>query len=491
MSQSLIDHPNFDPSDEESVSRREGTIAGPVVGCVLLLSTHPSCGALGGINASAAWTLGLLGWMAVWWMTQAVPLAVTSLLPILFLPLLEIGTFRDNATHYADSIIFLFAGAGVIGIALQRHGVSARFTHGVLRVAGTSSIGVVTGLFVATMSLSAFMSNAAVTAMMLPLAMGIIAAAKPLPSVTAEQGQRGMRNVAMVCLLVVAYASTVGGVTTVIGSPPNGIAAKYLADSGSPVEFMEWARFGTPVAILFAPIAITTMLWLFPLKAISFEGIQSNAVVRFSPAAWITLAVFLLTILVWMTAPAWATGWRPKYLTDGAVAIGAAVLLFTVPASIRPWRPVLSWKVTQGLPWGVYILFGGGLALADAMQRTGLSQAIGESFSGLGAMPSLVVLGVVVTVLVFASEIASNTALTATAVPILGALAPQLGIPVERLVIAAAFAASYAFMLPVGTPPNAMVFATGLIPSTAMMRVGLCLNVMAIIVITLMSQWLL
>jgi sodium-dependent dicarboxylate transporter 2/3/5 len=469
---------------------RAGLVVGPLAGAVLVACTHPALGHVR-LAAPASWTLGLLAWMAIWWMTQAVPMAITSLLPALLLPLLGVGSFRDNAAHYADNIIFLFAGAGMIGLALERHGASERFTRALLGVAGTSPAGALCAVFAATMGISAFMSNAATTAMMVPLAMGIIAAARPAPGVDAAQAAMARRNFATVLLLAAAYASTVGGAATIVGSPPNAIAAKYLTDSGIPVDFMRWARFAVPVALLFAPLALATMALMLPVRGLSLHELRLRPPSPFGAAGWLSASIFACTVFVWVTASLWPAGWRPTHLTDGGVAIAAASLLFVLPASARPWKPLLSWRCAERLPWGVYILFGGGLSLADAMQRTGLSAAIGQSFTGLGSMPAVVVLACVVAVLVFASEIASNTALTATAVPILGALAPELGIPPERLVIAAAFGASYAFMMPVGTPPNAMVYATGLVPHGAMLRVGLALNLIAIILITLMASWML
>ena len=467
-----------------------GLIAGPLVAAALVLVSHPALGHAR-LTAPASWTLGLLGWMAIWWMTHAVPMAITSLLPALLLPLLGVGSFKENAAHYADNIIFLFAGAGVVGLALERHGVSERFTRALLRVAGTSPLGVLCAVFVATMTISAFMSNAATTAMMIPLVMGMIAAVQPAEGVGEAQGAVAKRNFAIVLLLAAAYASTVGGAATIVGSPPNAIAAKYLTDAGTPIDFMKWSRFGAPVAMLFAPLVIAVMVRMFPIRGLSLHALQLHTPRPFTAAGWLSAGIFLSAVLVWVTAPLWSAGWRPAQLTDGGVAIAAAALLFVLPARVRPWKPLMQWRAAERLPWGVYILFGGGLSLADAMQRTGLSNAIGQSFTGLGGLPAIAMLACVVTALVFASEIASNTALTATAVPILGALAPDLGVPPERLVIAAAFAASYAFMMPVGTPPNAMVYATGLLPHTAMMRVGLALNLIAIVVITLMASWML
>ena len=466
---------------------RMALVAGPIAGVALAAFVHPAAGARGGLSADAACTLGLLAWMAIWWMSEAVPLAVTSLLPVVVLPLSGVGSFRDNALHYADAIIFLFAGAGVIAAALERHGVTRRFAGSMMRLAGPSPVRNLMAIFLVTALASAFMSNAAVTAMMLPIAIGLAATARPTQP--GEAGERGRRHFGMAVLLSAAYASTIGGAATLIGSPPNAIAAKWLADAGHAVDFAGWARFGVPLSCLVGVATIAVLVRLHPMHGVRCEH-SHERVEPLGVPAWIAIAVFACTVLAWMSGPAWPNGIRAG-LGDGTIAVVAAILLCAIPSSRTRWEPVVPWSDVERLPWGVYILFGGGLSLADAMQRTGLSTAIGQSFAGLGTLPALVALGLLVAALVFTSEIASNTALTATAVPIVGALAPSLGVPVERLVIATALGASYAFMLPVGTPPNAMVYASGLVPQRAMMRAGLALNLIAIVLVTLVAHWML
>lgn len=466
---------------------RFALVAAPIAGAALAILVHPAAGARGGLSAEAACTLGLLAWMAIWWMSEAVPLAVTSLLPVVVLPIAGVGSFRDNATHYADGIIFLFAGAGVIAAALERHGVTRRFAGSMLRLAGSSPVRNLAAMFLVTAAASAFMSNAAVTAMMLPIALGVAATARSTDA--GEAGERARRHFGIAVLLSAAYASTIGGAATLIGSPPNAIAAKWLADAGHPVDFAGWARFGVPLSCLIGLVALVVLVRLHPMGGLRCEHAEERSS-PFTNAAWISIVIFAGTVVAWVTGPAWPIGLRAG-LGDGGVAIVAAITLCALPTSRSRWAPVVPWGDVERLPWGVYILFGGGLALADAMQRTGLSDAIGHSFAGLGTLPAIVALGLLVTALVFTSEVASNTALTATAVPIVGALAPSLGVPVERLVIATALGASYAFMLPVGTPPNAMVYATGLVSQRAMMRAGLALNMLSIVLVTIVAHLML
>lgn len=476
-----------DGSGPRSIPARVALVGGPLLGAALAALTHPDVGAWGGLSREAAITLGLLGWMAGWWMLEAAPMAVTALLPAILLPLLGVGSFRDNACHYADSVIFLFAGGGVVALALERHGLTERFTRGLLGLAGTSPLRVVMAVFAGTAAVSAFMSNAAVTSMMIPIVAGLASTVRPRVDTSAALATRSRANFATVTMIVVAYASTVGGTATVIGSPPNAIAAKWLGDNGVSIDFLRWAQFAAPVACVMGVVSVIVLLRLFPVRGIEC-GMPPGEGPRMQGAAWITLAVFAGAVACWITPPEWNAPWRPTMLADGVIAVIAAALLLCLPTSTRSWEPALPWQATQRLPWGVYILFGGGLALADAMQRTGLSQAIGHSFAGLGGMHAFLALGAVVTVMVFASEVASNTALTATAVPIVGALAPALGVPPERLVIATALGASLAFMLPVGTPPNAMVYATGRVSQRQMIRAGFLLDIASIVVITVLAH---
>jgi sodium-dependent dicarboxylate transporter 2/3/5 len=467
-----------------------GRVAGPLLGAALVAATHPGALGAGGLGAPAAWTLGLLAWMAIWWMTHAAELAVTSLLPVIALPMLGVQPFREVAANYADQVIFLFAGGATLGWALERHGLSARFVGAMLSVAGRSPAMVVAALLVAAACVSAFVSNLATTAAMLPLAAGVATRAQAAPGTDPAAAERARRNLSVAALLAIAYGSSIGGGATIVGSPPNPIAAQYLADRGEPIDFVGWLAIGAPVAAAMSLATIAVLLRMLPVRGIELVPDGTGASAPWTWRARATLAVFLATVLVWTTGRAWPAGWRPAELTDGAVAISAAALLMLLPARDGSRARIVPWSAVRDLPWGVFVLFGGGLAIADAMQETGLSEAIGRSLAGLGGAHPAIALAALVGTMAFASEIASNTALTATAVPIVGALATSLGLPVRTAVLAATFGASYAFMLPVGTPPNALVFATGRVPQPTMMRVGLVLNLTAIALITAMA-WVL
>jgi sodium-dependent dicarboxylate transporter 2/3/5 len=472
-------HPTARASDEDEGTgpvARIGRWAGPVLGAALAWWMHPSGGGAGPLGATGALTAGLLLWMAIWWVTQALELAVTALLPVALLPVLGVMPFKELAAAYADNVIFLFAGSTVIGIALDRHGVSAHFVHWLLTAAGSRPAMVVTAFFVASASISAWVSNAATTALLLPLALGVAQNAAARPGTAPEDAARAVRNLTAAVLLAVAYGSTVGGGATLVGSPPNGIAANYLRTAGIDMDFARWMRYGVPAALAAAPVVVAALVVMLPARGIALERADRSTLPPLGRDGWTALAVFALTVLVWTTWRSWPAAWQPAGLTEGGVAIAAAVALMAIPSRGAGRGRLVPWTETGRLPWSVFILFGGGLAIGLAMERTGVADAIGGAFRGLGSLPEPVALAAIVFGLAFASEIGSNTALTATAVPILGAIAPAVGMSVEKVVVATAFGASYAFMLPVGTPPNALVYGTGKVPYASMLRIGLVLN---------------
>jgi sodium-dependent dicarboxylate transporter 2/3/5 len=431
----------------------------------------------------------MLIWMAIWWATQAVELAITGLLPIVVFPLAGVAPTEQVLPPYANDFIFLFAGGCVIAFAIERHGLGERFTSMVLSRIGHSPRRVIAGFMVVTAIVSAWVSNTAATAMMIPLAMAAIAwfaAAQPRVEGGVPSDGTAMRQFQQAVLLGVAYGASIGGVMTILGSPPNPIAAEWIRESGGRMSFARWASFGVPAGIAMMVASLVAFRFLFPCRGLAVPS-RSTAVfsdrVPMTRAAWVALCVFACAAALWVLAPVLepALGIRPR---DGQIAVAAAIVLLSVPARRGSVEPVVPWGDVGRLPIGVFLLFGGGLALADAMQRNGVSNAIAGSLGSLGALPEVALIIAVVLVLVFASEIASNTALAATAVPIVGAMAAGVGVPAERLVIAAALGASYAFMLPVGTPPNAIVFATGRVPVRSMLRAGLVLNLIAAAVIT-------
>ena len=471
-----------------SRSRAVALVAGPALGALGWIWWHPSVGG-GGLSPAGAAVVGMLIWMSIWWATQAVDLAITGLLPIVAFPLAGVAPTEQVLPPYANDVIFLFAGGCIIAFAIERHGLGERFTSIVLSRVGHRPGRVIAGFMATTALVSAWVSNTAATAMMLPLAIAAIAwfAGAQRPEGGAPpSGRDPMRQFQQAVLLAVAYGASIGGAMTLLGSPPNPIAAEWIRESGGEMTFARWASFGVPLGTAMLAGSLLAFRFLFPCRGLVAPARDAAAFADRAPmtrAAWISLAVFACAAVAWVAAPALAT-WTGVRLRDGQIAVAAAIVLLAVPSGRGQAQSVVPWSDMGRLPIGVFLLFGGGLALADAMQRTGVSDAIAASLAGLDAVPGPLLILLVVLVMVFASEIASNTALTATAVPIVGAMAAGLGVPPERIVIAAALGASYAFMLPVGTPPNAIVYATGRVPVRAMLRAGLVLNIVAAAIVT-------
>jgi sodium-dependent dicarboxylate transporter 2/3/5 len=458
-------------------------LAGPSLGVAAWWLAPSSLG------AEAQATLGLTAWMATWWLTGVVPLAVTSLLPVLLLPLLGVRSFGQASAPYADPLVFLFAGGVAIARGLETYGLSERLSASLLRIAGRDARATLAALMLATALLSGFVSNTATAAMMLPIAIAIADAAE-------RRGDRAgparlRRNFGTAAVLGIAYAASIGGTLTLIGSPPNAIAADFLDSSDRPVSFAGWLKFGVPTVVLLLPIAWYLLAFrLFPVAGLHIEAEGANIP---SPAlprgARLVAAIFLATVVAWISRPLWA----PPAVTDTTIALAGAIAMLTVPVPGGPYRPLLSWRDLRTMPWGVLILFGGGLSLAGAIEATGLARWIGDALSFAARLPEPALVLVVALAGTFASELASNTALTATVVPVLGAFAATAGVDPSILVVPMALGASLAFMMPVGTPPNAMAYATGRVSVAEMAKAGFWLNLVAAAVILVsvkLAAWL-
>lgn len=467
------------------LAARIGRFAGPALGAVAVVLTHPACLGLAGLSADQSWVLGMLVLMATWWVTLAVEPALTGLVPVLMLTALGLGRTSEVLGAYANEVLFLFGGGALIALALERTGVSGRFASALVGLAGTSPMRVLAAIMVASALLSAFVSNLATAATMLPLALALGARAARGSGDAAAAGRFSTS-----LLLGVAFGSSIGGALTVIGSPPNPIAVDWLNDNGVAMDFQRWLKFSVPAAAVFLPIAIAVLgLWLFPARGVVVPREDGGPRTPLGRDAIVALVVFVAAVALWSLRPQLAAV-APGVL-DGTIAVAAATALFLAPSATRPGRAILVPADFGRVPWRVLVLFGGGIALADAMGRTGLSTRLGEVIAAAGTLPSIATLAILVTTLVLASEIASNTALAAMAVPIVGALAPGLGVAPEQLVIPAVFAASWAFAMPVGTPPNALVFASGRIQVHDMMRAGIVLDLIAIAVIVTMARLIL
>jgi len=443
--------------------------------------------------------------MGVWWITTAVPLEVTSLLPVALLPLLRVGSIERATAPYANSVVFLFLGGFFLAAAMERWNLHKRLAYAILGLVGTEKRRVVLAFMVATGFLSMWISNTAAAVMMLPMAMAVIALAHAAPSV--HDGTTPARDGFGTALaLGIAYAASIGGIGTLIGTPPNAIFAAaarqiYHADIG----FGSWMATAVPAQVallLFAWILLTR--WLFPTRG-HVAGLRERLADErktlgpLAGAERFVLWVFVLTALAWVLREPKALGGVTlpglstllPGLSDAGIAVLAGLVLFAVPTSVRRGGFALDWETASRVPWGILLLFGGGLSLADAFQASGLSEWIGGLLTHVAGEPRIVVVLAVATLFIWLTEITSNTAIAAMAMPLLAGIAVGIGQPPLVLMRVAALSASMAFCLPVATPPNAVVFASGAVTVPQMVRAGVWMNLGAMLVITVLGTWFL
>jgi sodium-dependent dicarboxylate transporter 2/3/5 len=494
--------------------KRIGLFGGPVLAlvCYYFLPPHYSTGPGEWVEFSQAGraTLGMMVWMATWWLTEAVDIEVTALLPIVAFPLLGIAPLSKVLPPYAADVIFLFMGGFIIGLAIERWGLDRRIAYFVLRLVGARPSAIIGGFMVVTAFLSMWVSNTACAAMMVPIALSVIdlvlrsrTGADLKESGGIPQDRIPERNFATGLLLCVAYAASIGGIATIIGSPPNGIAVRYIQQTfQKEVSFFDWLLIGGPFTLIFLPIAwlmITRVLFRSDIGEIAGGRQHFNDEYRklgpLSRGEKTVLAVFFITAFLWICSPLLKpvviAGVKPLAgISDSVIAMLAAMALFLIPVDRAKGVRAMDWDTAVKLPWGVLMLFGGGLTLAASVEANGVSEFIGNGTRGLAGLHPLLLLLAITAITVFLSELTSNTAQVATLVPVLAAMAPVLGMNPYVLIIACTLGASSAYMMPVGTPPNAIVFGTGLVRMPQMMKAGFWLNLTGILVITALA-WLL
>ncbi|WP_027966787.1 SLC13 family permease [Halomonas halocynthiae] len=466
-----------------STAARIGLWLGPAFLLMTLVIPPP-----GSMPETAWYCVGLALLMATWWSTEAIPIPVTSLLPMAAAPALAISDIKSVASNYAHPIIYLFLGGFLLGIGMQRWNLHRRIALMVLRVVGQEPRRQIAGFMIATGFLSMWVSNTATAIMMLPIGMSVI-------SLIENGDPEARRRYATALLLAIAYSASIGGVATLIGTPPNALLAAYLSDSrGIDLGFAQWMLIGVPISMAMMVVA----WWWLTRKGFALEAAEDSATLirdelaklgRISSAERRVGMIFLLAAISWIIRPL-LNDMGIDWLSDTGIAIIAGILLFLTPSGDGNGNRLLSWGDTHDLPWGILLLFGGGLALAGAITKSGLAEWIAEQLGMLAAFPLLLMIGMVVLVIIFLTEVTSNTATAAAFLPLLGALALSLGISPLLIAVPAAIAASCAFMMPVATPPNAIVFATGQMKIQSMIRAGFALNLMSTVLVTLMSYGL-
>lgn len=459
-----------------------------------MLSAAATTQNVAAVATSMTVVLALLVLMVTWWITEAIPLPVTALLPGVVLPLFHVTGVAGSALfsfdaknvlmNYAHPVIFLFLGGFLIATAMQKWGLDKRLTLFILTrgsIANDTRL-VMLGMMAITAFISMWISNTATTAMMLPAAVGVLRHAG---------GEPGKSHYGTGLMLGIAWAASIGGVGTIIGTAPNGICVSILQSSGlADISFVDWMKFGVPYVVVMVPIAWLILLKMFPPEVRSIIGgkaaisEQRIALGRWSNGEKVTIVVFHLAVVLWITNPFWPSllpsdlvhrlAWFDEYV----VALFCALLLFMIPVDWKKKTFALDWSDSAAVDWGALLLFGGGIALSDAMFKTGVSPLIAHTFVALAGTPSTFVLLLLFVFLIdFMTEVTSNTAVTSMMIPVVISIAHGAGANPLVLAIGSTVAASMAFMLPVATPPNAIVYGTGYIKITQMAKAGFVLDI--------------
>lgn len=472
-------------------TRKVGLFLGPLLFALIVIIT-PETPFLG---KPAHHTLAVGAWMITWWITEAVALPVTALLPIVLFPLTGVLPIKEAAAPYANPIIFLFMGGFMLALALEKWKLHLRIALNIVRLTGTNANGIILGFMLATAALSMWISNTATTVMMLPIGVSVIEILRrrePNMEVT-----KGTRYFSLTMMLGIAYSANIGGIATIIGTPPNTVLAGILNEKYNyTIDFARWLAFGLPLSLVMLGVTYLFLVKiLYPNRLGNFEGAQQvikeelAKLGKINKAERIVLALFLTTAFFWIfkntlnkVFPAWQ-------LTDATIAMVASVALFVTPIDYKKGVFVLEWKDTERLPWGILTLFGGGLSLASALSTVGIIGIIGDAVGVVGGSLNVsMIFLILVALMLFMTEVMSNVALTAVLVPVVAGVAVGLNQNPLWMTIPVTIASSCAFMLPMATPPNAIVFASGHIKVSQMVRVGIFLNIIAILLLVLVAN---
>ena len=446
------------------------------------------------VNSTSAWfVFGVLVLMAIWWATEALPVAVTALLPLALFPLLNVVDFQSAADPYANKNIYLFLGGFILALGIESSGLHKRMALKMILAVGSTGATLVGGFMLVAALLSMVVMNTSTTLMLLPIGLAVCSVvANTIPNIS--QDQQKYFDTAL--MLGIAYAATIGGMSTIIGTAPNLVFVSFLEEQyGVVIDFFSWMKLGVPVAIvmLFSAWVILTKI-IFPTSfeaSLETKEKLNNMLLELGPLTKDEIKIsfiFGFAVIAWITSrlvrETFGIG-----IEDAGVAIIVSIILFMVPSSNKK-NDLMQWNKTTQLPWGLLILFGGGLSLAAQVSGTGLGIWIGQGLTILKTVHPLVLIFAIATLIIFLTEMTSNVATTSTFLPVIGALAIAIGVIPVKLTIPVCLAASCAFMLPVATPPNAIVYGSGKFTIATMMKAGFALNIVGIFVVSLFSYYL-
>jgi sodium-dependent dicarboxylate transporter 2/3/5 len=472
-------------------SRKIGLYLGPILFILTRFFLE-----LEGLSDQANAVLASTLWIAIWWITEAIPIAATSLLPIILFPLSGALPLADTTSSFGHRFVFLYLGGFILALAIQKWNLHKRIALNIIKVVGTNVQKIILGFMVATAFLSMWISNTATAVMMLPIGIAIIKQMKDLKNTSEDENLIFGKAL----MLSIAYSASIGGIATLIGTPPNLVFAGIIQETYNiEISFLKWFQFGLPISILLLAIS-----WVYLTKvAFKFKQNEFNKgkeeinrqleeLGSISYEEKIVLSVFVLTGLAWILRTYLLNKFIPN-LDDSIIALISGISLFLFQANNQEGKKekIMNWEDAVKLPWGILLLFGGGLAIAQGFQSSGLANWIAENLTQLNGFSLFIILLVLITAVNFLTEITSNLATTAMLLPILAPTAVTLGVHPYILMVGATLAASCAFMLPVATPPNAVVFGSNYLKISDMVRVGILMNIISIIIIFMMVYFIL
>ena len=470
------------------LSKKIGLFSGPLLFITVLNFPFDS------LSFEAAAVLATASWMVSWWISEAVSISVTALLPLIIFPLTGVMAVNDVGANYGSSIVFLFFGGFVLALGLEKVNLHRRIALTIIKKTGTSPNKVILGFMIATAFMSMWISNTASTVVMLPIALSVI----NLLIDQQESSTKQTRNFALSVMLGIAFSANAGGIATVIGTPPNSVLIGLLENEYQiQISFVKWMAIGLPFAIVMITIIYLVLVYgMFSTKGLQFSASQEvidNELEKLGPIKpkeKQVLWVFGIVVSLWIFRTLINSVFPGLKLSDTVISILGAVALFAIPFDLKKGDFILEWKDTQKLSWGILILFGGGLALAKGMSATGIVSLI-TTYIADGNFSILLTASFLIILMLFMTELMSNVALVAVLAPVVAGIALGLEIPLLYLLIPVTMASSCAFMLPMATPPNAIVFASGFIKVHEMARVGIIINCIAVVLLIAVFEFVL
>ena len=468
------------------MGKQIGLLLGPSLFILLQFLT------LDGLSSQAATVIALAAWMVCWWITEAVSISVTALLPLVVFPLFNIMSMNEVGANYGSSIVFLFFGGFVLALALEKVNLHKRIALSIIHKTGTTPNRVILGFMIATAFMSMWISNTASTVVMLPIALSVIQLLVQSDGVFTKEE----RHFSLSVMLGIAFSANAGGIATVIGTPPNSVLIGLLENEyNMEISFLKWMIIGLPFsATMIGIIYLALTRWMFPNKGIEFAS--SNALIAqklkdlgpTTPQEKHVLRIFAVTVFLWVFRTLINSFFPSLALSDTMISVGCAIALFSIPHQFKKGVFILKWEDTSRLAWGILILFGGGLALAKGMSTTGIVSLVTDIIANAN-LNVLFTVSLLILLMLFMTELMSNVALVAVLAPVVAGIAIGLNIPILYLLIPVTMASSCAFMLPMATPPNAIVFASGYVKVAQMARVGIFINLIAVALLILMYQF--